>query len=338
MYSKVIKGFAWQQESFKINPYPEKDDDYDDAEDDEEADEEDDDDDDVGAVKEHKANHATKDDEAVNTMLAEIAAKEQRAIDKLKEADVKAAILTQEAEAEADNLKNAAKEQAELLRTTAESEIAALKEAANAEAEQLRAAVKGECDKLREQTKKAAHDEGFKVGRDEGFKAGHEEGLKKAENVMAARLAESVQNAEHVVATAKAAAQEYLVQAEQDFAEIIVTAVGKVIPQQFIDVPQIILPAVKSALMKVRDQKEIKIHVAPAGYDFVLMARDEFRGLLTGGNADLEVVADESLVPGDCVIETESGGVDARLSTQIKTLEDAVRGVLQKRIAATQAG
>ena len=332
MYSKVIKGFSWQQESVKINPYPDRD------EDDEEADgdggSDDDDADDVADDEENETDEPASDDETVNNMLAEIAAKEQRAIDKLKEADVKAAILTQEAEAEADNIKNAAKEQAELLKTTAESEIAALKQAATEEADKLRADAKAECDKLREETKKAAHDEGFKAGHDEGFKAGHGEGLQKAETVMAARLAESVQNAEHVVATAKEAAHEYLIKAEQDFAEVIVVAVGKVIPQQFIDVPQIILPAVKNALMKVRDQKEIKVRVAPAGYDFVLMARDEFRGLLTGGNAELEIIADESLAPGDCVIETESGGVDARLQTQIKTLEDAVRGVLKKQTAA----
>ena len=330
MYSKVIKGFAWQQESFKINPYPEKDD-----EEEEETDDEDVDDDESDDYDEAEDEESSVDSESVKNMLAEIAAKEQRAIDNLKEAQVKAEIITQEAQAEADNIKNAAKEQAELLKTTAESEIAALKQAAEAEAEKLRSDAKAECDKLREETKKSAHAEGFKSGREEGLKKGQDEGLKKAEMIMAARMAESVQNAEHVVQTAKEAAQEYLVKAEEDFAEIVLHAVGKVIPQEFIDVPQVILPAVKNALLKVRDQKEIKVRVAPASYDFVLMARDEFRGLLTGGNANLDVVADESLVPGDCVIETESGGVDARLSTQIKTLEEAVRGVLSKHTNVT---
>ena len=88
--------------------------------------------------------------------------------------------------------------------------------------------------------------------------------------------------------------------------------------------PQIILPLVQKALDKIKDQKEINIHVAPAVYDLVLMARDEFRSRLTGAGAELSVTSDESLVPGDCVIETPNGSVDARLQTQIELIRQAV--------------
>ena len=80
--------------------------------------------------------------------------------------------------------------------------------------------------------------------------------------------------------------------------------------------------------MKVKDQKEINIHVSPEGYELVLMARDEFRSLLPGGNAAIEIVSDESLQAGDCLIETPNGGVDARLSTQLELIKKAVQEVL----------
>ena len=62
------------------------------------------------------------------------------------------------------------------------------------------------------------------------------------------------------------------------------------------------------------------------------MARDEFRAMLTGGNANLEVQSDESLKPGDCLLETPNGSVDARLQTQLEMLKEAVKGVLAKEI------
>ena len=326
MYSKVIKGFEWQTESYRIEPYPVGGT----AKEDEEAE-------DDGADEDFDEDFYDEDDdspidrEKLKTMMAEIAAKEQRAIDALKEAEVKAAIVKEESEAAADSVLKAAKEEAELIKMTAEQEADSTRTTAKEDAEKLKNDTQKECNAVKEAAKKEGHDEGYKVGHDEGFKNGHDEGLKKAAEEMKSRQEESVNNARHVVETAKEAAQDYLVKAEQDFAEIIIHAVNKVIPQHFIDVPQVILPAVKHALLKVRDQKEIKVHVAPAGYDLVLMARDEFRTLLTGGNAELEIIPDESLEAGDCLIETESGGVDARLSTQLKNVEEAVRSVLSKQ-------
>ena len=107
-------------------------------------------------------------------------------------------------------------------------------------------------------------------------------------------------------------------------------AIEKIIPQHFLDVPHVVLPVVRDAINHVRDQKEIKIHVEPESYDLILMARNEFQSMLTDGAAILEVVSDEALQPGDCLIETPNGGVDARLSTQIEMMKDAVKKVLNK--------
>ena len=64
------------------------------------------------------------------------------------------------------------------------------------------------------------------------------------------------------------------------------------------------------------------------GYDLVLMARSELRGILVGANAELFIEQDEGLSMGDCVIETPSGSVDARLATQIELVRQAVREVM----------
>ena len=108
-------------------------------------------------------------------------------------------------------------------------------------------------------------------------------------------------------------------------------AIEKILPQHFLDVPQVILPVVREAIEHVRDQKEIKVHVEPDSYDLILMARSEFRSMLTDGTATVEVISDEALKPGDCVIETPNGGVDARLSTQLDLMKKAVQSVLNNQ-------
>jgi flagellar assembly protein FliH len=145
---------------------------------------------------------------------------------------------------------------------------------------------------------------------------------------MAETLAAGSAQAEKTLRDAKEATRDYVQQAEQDVVKMVMAVVEKILPQHFIDVPQVVLPLVREAIVKVKDQKELKIHVAPQDYDLVLLARNEFRGLLTYGDATIDLVSDQSMNPGDCLIETPNGTVDARLATQIELVRQAVKNVM----------
>ncbi|MCR5756599.1 MAG: flagellar assembly protein FliH [Selenomonas sp.] len=227
------------------------------------------------------------DEEAQARMLAEIAAKEQRAIQLLKDAKVDAEIIKQEAHAECKRM------QAE-----AQAEI------------------------------QEAREEAVQQGHQEGYDAGYKDGEAKIREEMAETIAAGSAKAEKTLADAKAATRDYVQQAEADVVRMVMAVVGKILPQHFIDVPQVVLPMVREAIAKVKDQKELKIHVAPQDYDLVLMARDEFRGILTYGDATIDLLSDASMKPGDCLIETPNGTVDARLATQIELVRQAVKDVM----------
>ena len=161
------------------------------------------------------------------------------------------------------------------------------------------------------------------AGHAEGFAAGHAEGEAMAELIRTTNV-----QAEKTLRDAHDAMRDYLMQAEEDIVSIAMTAVERILPQHFIDVPQMVLPIVRDAILRVKDQKEVVVHVPPDSYDFVLMARDELRGLLTAGDTNLTITSDEAMKPGDCLVETPNGSVDARLQTQIEQLKKAVREVM----------
>lgn len=229
------------------------------------------------------------DEETLNRMLAEIAAKEQRAIEKLKDADIQANILKQQAQAECDKIISDAKTQAEV---------------------------------IKEDAKKSGHAEGLAQGRADGEKAIRAE--------LAEKIKQTNAKAEKTLQDAKEQTASYFVKAEDDIVSVLMMAIEKILPQHFLDVPQTILPVVREAIKYVRDQKEIKVHVEPESYDLILMARGEFQSMLTDGTAVLEIISDETLKPGDCVIETPNGGVDARLLTQIELMKNSIQSVLSK--------
>ena len=229
------------------------------------------------------------DEETLKTMLAEISAKEQRAIQKLKDADTQSEIIMQAAKNEGDQILKNARDEADEMKV------------------------------------KAVQD-----GHKEGYKDGHEEGIKAAKKELADSIKQANAKAEKTLKDAKMATADYFVKAEQDIANVVMLAIEKILPQHFLDVPQVVLPVVREAIKVVRDQKEVKVHVEPNSYDMVLMARAEFQSMLTDGTAVLEVVSDDSLKPGDCVIETPNGGVDARLLTQIELMKNSIQSILTK--------
>jgi len=229
------------------------------------------------------------DEETLNTMLAEIAAKEQRAIEKLKDADIQANILKQQGQAEHDKLIADAKRDAAI---------------------------------IHEDARKEGHAEGVKEGRKDGEQAVKEE--------LAEIVKQANQKAAKTLQDAKELTADYFVKAEDDIVAVVMMAIEKILPQHFLDVPQVVLPVVREAIKYVRDQKEIKVHVEPDSYDLVLMARNEFQSMLTDGTAVLEIISDDTLKPGDCVIETPNGGVDARLLTQIELMKNSIQSILNK--------
>ncbi|WP_313991956.1 FliH/SctL family protein [uncultured Selenomonas sp.] len=202
----------------------------------------------------------------------------------------------------------------------AEIQVAVLRGEAEEERDRLLAEAKEQVQQECEQARTRGYEEGLAAGREAGEAAVREE--------MAELIRRTNAQAEKTLRDAHDAIRDYVVNAEQDIISIAMTAVERVLPQHFIDVPQMVLPVVRDAILRVKDQKEIIIHVPPDSYDFVLMARDELRGILTAGDTNLTISSDEGLKPGDCLVETPNGSVDARLQTQIEQLKKAVREVM----------
>ncbi|MBR1421116.1 MAG: flagellar assembly protein FliH [Selenomonadaceae bacterium] len=253
------------------------------------------------------------------TRLNELEEKERSIEERIKEAEEQAEVILKSAEDEKKGMIQGGAEVAQKMIDETEEKIQArLKE------------IETDIKHDREQARKEGHDEGFKKGEEEGRQHGEEVAREQIQRELAETIKKANAQAQHTLETARAAADDYVKQAEQDIVRVVLTAIEKILPQHFLDVPQVILPFVQNAIQKVRDQKEVIVHVPTEAYDLVLMAQDEFRAMLTDGTAHLEIKSDDSLKPGDCVIETPNGGVDARLQTQIEIVKQAILNMLPK--------
>ena len=173
----------------------------------------------------------------------------------------------------------------------------------------------------------SAREEARQAGKEEGYNEGYQEGLAKVQEEQRQTILAANEKAEATIKAAQQEAQAYVQQAEQQIVDLAMKVAEKIIPQHFIDVPQVVLPLVRKCLLKIKDQNEVIVHVHPDAYEMVLLAKGEFQSMLEG-NARLEVQSDESLKPGDCVLESPNGNVDAKLETQLQLVKNAIQEVM----------
>lgn len=195
-----------------------------------------------------------------------------------------------------------------------------IQQEAKAKAEKMVLDAKAESTDIQE----AARKTGYEMGLEEGRKDGEAQVKEELHHL----LVEGNARAEKTLQEARIACEDYVVAAENTIGEMVLKIADKVIPQHFIDMPQLILPLVKEAVRKVKDQPHVLVRVPSEAYELCMLAQTELQQILEG-SATLEIKADDALGAGDCMVESPNGVVDARLSTQLELVQQAVRNVMK---------
>lgn len=176
------------------------------------------------------------------------------------------------------------------------------------EAGELLAAARGRADAIR-----AEAEEAYETRRREGYEDGVMEG--------------HMEQAEKMMETAMQAV-EYIENIEETLVKVVTSAVRKIIGEM--DERERIVRVVRTALVSVRSQQKVLIRVCPADEPAVREALAAMIASAPGGVSFLDVSADPRMKPGDCILESELGVVDAGLETQLRALENALAGKIKE--------
>ncbi len=105
-------------------------------------------------------------------------------------------------------------------------------------------------------------------------------------------------------------------QTEAQLIQLAVGAAENLIRAQLELAPETIRELVRGALEPARRAKRVVLKLAPQGAE-VLRADELFEGI--------RIVDDESLEPGDCIVDTELGVMDGTLRVRVSALQEALR-------------
>ncbi len=184
---------------------------------------------------------------------------------------------------------------------------------------------RAEAKKLIEETKlysqsafAQAETDGFNKGRESGF----EEGKKEMSNL--------ILQAKDVLNQAIKERELLIRSIEPEMAKLSVRIAEKIMRYQ-IDIDQgAVVNMISSALETLKQREEIVIKVNQEDYYYAKEKKSVFASMVEGLKK-LDVVVDSGVDRGGCIIETDLGNIDARISTQIHTLELVFDKVAEER-------
>jgi len=110
--------------------------------------------------------------------------------------------------------------------------------------------------------------------------------------------------------------------AAQETVKLALAIAQKVINHEVSINPERVLGMVRRAMQNIKDSQSICIRVHPQGFETLKQAE---LGLSDKGVSikGFEILADNSLAPGDCFVKTRQENIDASIHNQLAVIEEA---------------
>ena len=197
-----------------------------------------------------------------------------------------------------------------------EAQVSKLK--AQDEADVIIAEAKEKARQIETDTR-AAFDKELKDAEEKGYSAGRESGYGEGK----AEVERLIRRCQTILERANDKRVDILSETEQEIVDLVLLISRKVIKVISENQKNIIVPNVIQALRKVKDRGTITIRVNLADLKLATEHTKDFIKLVEGAK-DIHIAEDSTIDQGGCIIETDFGEIDARISSQLKELENRI--------------
>ncbi len=226
--------------------------------------------------------------------------------------------MLDEAKAEADRIINEAEQAAfeEVKRQTDQGQV--LKNQAAAEAEKLLTEAKAEAEAILTEAKQNQENitnNAYKTGYEEGHEEGFKEGKAEAERL--------VDRLHLMIEKIMDKREQILSETEQQIVDLVLLMTRKVVKVISENQRNVVMSNIVHALRKVKGRGDVLIHVNMAELALTSEHTKEFLSSVENVK-NITIVEDSAVDKGGCIIETDFGSIDARISSQLSELEQKI--------------
>ncbi len=213
-------------------------------------------------------------------------------------------------------------------KTSAFTELQQTREQVKIEMERLRGESEQEIERGKFEAEKMIKEAELKVSEIEheaykkGYEAGREEGYKEGQ----AEVLRLIDRLGTIVSTAVDIRDDIIRSSEKMMTEMILMIARKVIKDEIVERREVVINNIKEAIRRVKDRDRVDIRVNFADLDMTTAHKDELIKMMESLKK-VNIYEDSRVERGGCIIETDVGAIDARISTQLDAMEEAIRNV-----------
>ncbi len=157
-----------------------------------------------------------------------------------------------------------------------------------------------------------AYQKGYDAGREVGYKKGQGE-VRRLIDRLGTIIGQAIDVREDIIAAS-----------EKQMVDMILMISRKVIKDEVVERKEVVLNNIREALRRIKDRDRVNIRVNFADLDLTTAHKDELIKMMESLRK-VNIYEDSRVDRGGCIIETDVGAIDARITTQLKEIEEAIR-------------
>jgi len=197
--------------------------------------------------------------------------------------------------------------QAQKIRQEAEDEAKKILDDAHAKAKEIEDEIRGKVDQI----EKESYERGYKEGHDRGYQDGREE---------VQRLIDRLHT---IISKAIEKRSEIIEESETQLINLVLLISKKVIKVISENQKNVVINNVVQALRKLKSRGDVVIRVNIADLELTSEHIKDFMSMVENVKS-ITVLEDSSVDRGGCIIETDFGQIDARISSQLHEIEEKI--------------
>ena len=196
---------------------------------------------------------------------------------------------------------------AAVIKADAENEARAIIEKAQADAAEIVAEAQAQRAKIEE----GARQDGF----DKGYKDGYDKGVGEVDRL--------VERMHKILESVMQRREEILQETESQIVELVILMARKVVKILSENQKNVVMANTMAALKKVKTRGEVTLRV---NLEDVKLSSDHANEFIAHVERveGINVLEDSSVEKGGCIVETDFGSIDARISSQLTELENKI--------------
>lgn len=149
-----------------------------------------------------------------------------------------------------------------------------------------------------------------------------ETGLEEGRAEIASRIEEAMVTLNKALKDRKAIIRD----AEQEVLRLALKVAEQIIRSEVSLHRDVCLNIVAEAIARVSDREQIIVKANREDVEYLKRYKNRLTGMLDGVKS-FSIIEDSAVEPGGCIIETNLGFIDAKISTKLKSIEEAIKKV-----------